>query len=424
MPDRPKRPAVPRRTDPAGGEALSVAELTRLVKTLLEDRVGLVTVVGEVSGLKASPSGHVYFSLKDSVALVDCVVWRSAAMRIRDLPADGARATVRGKLTVYEPRGRYQLVVSSIVADSAKGELWQKFEMLKEKLAAQGLFDAERKALLPESPKTVGIVTSPTGAALRDILKILSRRAPNVRVVVSPTPVQGRDAAPGIAAAIARLDAWGGADVVIVGRGGGSLEDLWAFNEEEVALAIAGSRTPVVSAVGHETDFTIADFVADARAATPSEAAERIAPDRGHLRGRIAHGAAVLSRALAGAVRERREELRGAARSRAYRKPLEMFMPRWQRLDEAMDRMRYAMERKVEQGRARRALAETRLGGLSPLGVLERGYAVVFDSRGKAVFDAGVLSSGESISARVHRGRIEAEVRAVVAPPCLEELEP
>ena len=397
-----------------GEEALSVGELTRRIKALLEGTVGPVTVVGEVSGIKASPSGHVYFSLKDPLALLDCVVWRSTAVRIRDLPRDGAKVTVRGKLAVYEPRGRYQLVVTSFVSDAGKGDLWRKFEELKEKLAAEGLFSPERKKPLPESPKTVGIVTSPTGAALRDILKILSRRAPNLRVVVSPCLVQGREAGADIVRAIEAIDRWGGADVLIVGRGGGSLEDLWPFNEEAVARAIAGAGTPVVSAVGHETDFTIADFVADVRAATPSEAAERIAPDQAHLRGRIAHAAAVLSRALSGTLRERRQRLEGAAAHPAFRRPLDLFMPKWQRMDEAMSRLALAMDRKLVQARNRTDLAEARLRGLSPLKVLERGYAVVLDADGKAILDAKATAKGDRITAVLHKGRIGAVAEEII----------
>ena len=403
----PERPAAPSRAE---AEALTVSELTRSIKTLLEGRIGTVAVTGETAGMKPSPSGHVYFSLKDSSALVDCVIWRSSAQRIRQLPKDGTKVTLRGKLTVYEPRGRYQLVVTSIVTDSGKGDLWQRFEEMKQRLAEEGLFDTARKRPLPESPATIGIVTSPTGAALRDMLKILARRAPNVRVVVSPSLVQGEGAAREIARALETLDRWGGADVIVVGRGGGSLEDLWAFNEEAVARAIAVTTTPVVSAVGHETDFTIADFVADARAATPSEAAERIAPDQSHLIGRMRHAAVVLSRALSGAVRERREGLRGVARSRAYRRPGEMFDTRWQRLDDLMGRYAAAMGETVRRASGRRDVAEARLKGMSPLRVLERGYAVVLDGNGRAVVDAGTLREGDEVTALLHRGKVTARV--------------
>ncbi len=412
----PERPSAPASAPSRGGaDVLTVSELTRGIRTLLEGRIGAVAVKGETAGLKASPSGHVYFSLKDGAALVDCVLWRSAAQRLRHLPADGTNVTVRGKLTVYEPRGRYQLVVTSIAADSGKGDLWRRFEELKERLAAEGLFDPGRKRDLPGAPRTVGIVTSPSGAALRDMLKILARRAPNVRVVLSPSPVQGEGAAEEMARALERLDRWGGADVVIVGRGGGSLEDLWAFNEEPVARAIAAMRVPVVSAVGHETDFTIADFVADARAATPSEAAERIAPDQSQLRGRMAHAAVALSRALSGAVRERSEALRGILRRRAYRRPEELFAPRWQRLDELTGRFGTAASERLRRAANRMDVAEARLRGMSPLAVLERGYAVALDAEGRAIVDAEQVREGDRVTALLHRGSIRARVEEIRA---------
>ncbi|MDR0362081.1 MAG: exodeoxyribonuclease VII large subunit [Planctomycetota bacterium] len=393
-------------------DPLTVSEVTRRIKGLLETGIGAVTVEGEVSGIKTSPSGHVYFSLKDEYALLDAVVWKSAATRMGDLPADGEKVLAKGRLAVYEPRGRYQLVVTSFLKTGA-GDLWRRFEELKTKLAAEGLFDSERKVPLPESPKTVGIVTSAAGAALRDMLKILRRRAPNLRIVVAPASVQGKGAAAEIAAALAALDDWGGADVVVVGRGGGSLEDLWAFNEEAVARAIAAMRTPVVSAVGHETDFTIADFVADARAATPSEAAERIAPDQGRLRERIAHAAAMLTRALSGAVRDRRTRLEGVAARQAYRRPLDMYMTLWQRLDEAASRLDAAARRNLDQVGNRVEIAAARLQGLSPLDVLSRGYAVVLDRVGNPLVDAADAAIGDGITAILRRGGLTARVDGV-----------
>ncbi len=235
----------------------------------------------------------------------------------------------------------------------------------------------------------------------------------NVRIVVSPALVQGKGAAAEIARAIGILEAWGEADVLVVGRGGGSIEDLWAFNEEAVAYAIAAAKTPVVSAVGHETDFTIADFVADARAATPSEAAERIAPDQRQLRGRIAHAGLMLRRALAGLAREQRERLRGAARARLFRQPMEMLQMRWQRIDENAGRFAGAAEARLRRLENRRDVAAARLAGLSPLKALERGYAVVLDGQGKAVTDAATLRPGARMTARVHRGSIDAVVEQV-----------
>lgn len=404
----PTRPAA----SSGGDEPLSVTELTRRIKALLETSIAAVSVSGEISGLKESPSGHVYLSLKDENALVDAVIWRSSAMKMRDLPRDGEQVTARGKLTVYEPRGRYQLVITSFQA-AGKGDLWRKFEELKEKLAAEGLFDAERKVSLPAAPRVLGIVTSPTGAALQDMLKIIRRRAPGLRVVVAPCLVQGREAAGEIAAALDSLDRWGGADIIIVGRGGGSLEDLWPFNEEIVARAIARAKTPVVSAVGHETDFTIADFVADARAATPSEAAERVAPDQAWQRGRVAHAALVLSRALAGQTRELRQRLLGLARAAAFRRPRDMFMPKWQRLDETLSDLGSGMERKLTVADNRLRLLQARMDGLSPFAILARGYAIVTDAGGKPVVDAEKVALGSVVAARLHRGGLTAEVRSI-----------
>ncbi|MCC8190994.1 MAG: exodeoxyribonuclease VII large subunit [Planctomycetes bacterium] len=395
----------------AASEAVTVGELTRRIKSLLEGSVGTVAVTGELSGLKISPSGHVYFALKDASALLDCVLWRSAAVRLPDLPRDGTMVTVRGKISVYEPRGRYQLVATTITAGTDKGDLWRRFEATRDRLLAEGLFAPERKRSLPAQPRCIGIVTSPAGAALRDMLTIIGRRSPQCRVVVSPALVQGREAAADIVQAIRRLEQWGCADVIVVCRGGGSLEDLWPFNEEAVARAIAAAAIPIVSAVGHETDVTIADFAADARAATPSEAAERIVPDHSHLRGRMAHTAVVLSRALAGAARERREALRGVARNPMFRRPQDLFLTRWQRLDDAMERLSTGVAAGIDRAAGRMRLAEASLGGLSPLRVLERGYAVVQGPDGRAVLDAGDLAPGDAVTAILHRGRIEAEVR-------------
>lgn len=394
---------------PAGEDFFTVTEITRRIKSLLEGTIPNISVEGEISGLKASPSGHIYFCLKDNNALIDAVVWRSAAMKLKDIPKDGEKVVARGKISVYEPRGRYQLVVTSFQT-SGKGDLWRKFEELKEKLAAEGLFDQERKVPIPESPKTIGIVTSPTGAALQDILKIVRRRAPGMKIVVSPALVQGKGSAADIASAVQKLDLWGGADVIIVGRGGGSLEDLWSFNEETVARAIASAKTPIVSAVGHETDFTIADFVADARAATPSEAAEKIAPDQNYLRGRVAHAATVLARALSGHIREQRERMSSMSRMRAYNKPLDMFMPLWQRLDDTLSDYRTIMERKLEQADNRVRLASTRLEAMSPFSVLARGYAVALDSKGKPITDSTSVHPGDKVTVEVHRGKISAAV--------------
>src|SRR5438105_3889829 len=268
----------------------TVTELTRTIRSLLEARVGNVWVQGEVSNYKKHPSGHQYFTLKDSRAAISCVIFRSAMISLRQPLADGAQVQVYGNLTVFEARGQYQLSVE-VVQPRGLGLLQVKFEALKRKLEAEGLFDSARKKPLPKFPKRIGIVTSPTGAAIRDILNVLRRRARQIEILINPVRVQGTGAATEIATAVNEFsspsDIWPVLDVVIVARGGGSIEDLWEFNEEIVARAIASSVVPIVSAVGHEIDFTIADFVADLRAPTPSAAAELIVPDVIELERRI-----------------------------------------------------------------------------------------------------------------------------------------
>src|SRR5437763_11213779 len=271
-------------------KVFTVAELTRTIRSLLEARVGNVWVQGEISNYKKHPSGHQYFTLKDSRAAISCVIFRRAMISLRQPLADGAQVQVYGNLTVFEARGQYQLSVE-VVQTRGLGVLQAKFEALKRKLEVKGLFDPARKKPLPKFPKRVGIVTSPTGAAIRDILNVLQRRARQIEILINPVRVQGTGAAAEIATAINEFskpsDIWPALDVVIVARGGGSIEDLWEFNEEIVARAIASSMVPTVSAVGHEIDFTIADFVADLRAPTPSAAAELIVPDVAELERRI-----------------------------------------------------------------------------------------------------------------------------------------
>ncbi|OGV74134.1 MAG: exodeoxyribonuclease VII large subunit, partial [Lentisphaerae bacterium RIFOXYA12_FULL_60_10] len=254
-------------------KALTVTELTRRIRAALEQGIGPVVVEGEVSNVRRPSSGHCYFTLKDETAQIAAVLFRGVLETLRIVPKDGLQVRVRGELTVYEKNGNYQILVRHL-EETGRGSLQARFEQLKSRLQQEGLFDAARKRPLPVLPRHIGIVTSPTGAAIRDILQVLSRRFPNLHVLVAPVRVQGDGAAEAIAAAIDRLNQRADLDVLIIGRGGGSLEDLWAFNEEVVARAVFRSRLPVISAVGHEIDFTISDFVADVRAPTPSAAAE------------------------------------------------------------------------------------------------------------------------------------------------------
>jgi exodeoxyribonuclease VII large subunit len=338
--------------EPKGPRAFSVSEVTKAVRGVIESAFDEVWIEGEVSNFRQQASGHQYFTLKDAGAQLSCVLFaRGGAWRKTVAPQDGMLVQARGKLTVYEARGQYQLNVSLVQAAGA-GLLQAKFEALKRKLAAEGLFDAERKRELPQFPRAVGIVTSPTGAALRDMLNVLTRRAPWLRVIVSPARVQGEGAAVEIARALDdlnRLAARGIApvDVIVLARGGGSIEDLWEFNGEALARAIAGSVLPVVSAVGHEIDFTIADFVADLRAPTPSAAAELIVPDTAELLRMLDERAAFLQRRVSAAIEHSRTHLAGLLRSALFREPARRTEQVAQRLDIADQSLRRAAESRI-----------------------------------------------------------------------------
>ncbi len=392
---------------------LSVAAITRRIRTLLEGSFPRVAVEGEIGQVTRARSGHLYLTLKDETAVLDVVCWRSTASRLAVSPTEGMRVVARGEVTVYEPRGRYQLVATSL-RPAGEGALRARFEALVARLRGEGLFDPEQKKPLPALPGTVGIVTSPTGAAVRDIIRILRRRFPPVRIVLSPTVVQGSGAAEAVAAAMARLDRWGGAAVMIVGRGGGSLEDLWAFNEEAVARAIFAARTPVVSAVGHEVDVTVADLVADLRAATPSEAAEAVVPDRSAIASGLAGLGRRLAHALRGRVREGRSRLRALARTAVLRRPETLLRTREQRLDEVSAALAGGWRETLRSKRTRLDLAATRLAGLSPTAVLARGYSITLDAEtGALVRDAADAAAGMALETRLARGRLRSTVSEI-----------
>ena len=435
----------------------TVADLTREVRDLLEDRFSDLWVEGEVSNLRAPASGHRYFTLKDAEAQLRCVVFKYQEGGLRCEPEDGLKVLVRGQLTVYEPRGDYQLVVG-YMEPLGLGLLQRAFEQLKVRLADEGLFDAARKRPLPYLPQTIGVVTSPTGAALRDITTVIQRRFANVHLLVAPVRVQGEGAAQEIASALAALNRRGGLDVLIVSRGGGSLEDLWAFNEEVVARAIAASKVPVISAVGHEIDHTIADFVADVRAPTPSAAAELVVQMKSDLERRLN----LLARRLVASAKTERavraQMLAALCRRRPLASPYGVVAPAGQRLDELRSRLgrgvrlqlaecenvaralgrelallapHYALEERrhlaVEAHRLLRTrisdclqrfshrltVASGRLDALSPLNVLERGYAIArrLPDR-RLVTDAAQLREGDGLLVTLRHGEVEAEVQA------------
>jgi exodeoxyribonuclease VII large subunit len=397
--------------DPETGrpKALTVSELTRQVKARLEPAFPDLWVEGEISNFKRYGSGHCYFTLKDEASQVSSVLWRGSAEMLRFEPTDGLKVLAHGRVSVYEPRGQYQLVVDRL-EPSGVGALAAAFEALKAKLAAEGLFDEERKRPLPKYPQRIALVTSPSGAAIRDLIKVILGRWPLIELIVAPVRVQGDGAAAEIAAAIKTLNALRCADVMIVGRGGGSMEDLWAFNEEIVARAIVASEIPVISAVGHEVDFTIADFVADVRAATPSHAGEMVVAE---LQGVIDHLNRLqeaLPDALLNRVLMARERLKTLAGSWAMRYPEERLEVFRQRLDDLQARLSPLGLRAIEDRGERIESLAARLEGLSPLKVLARGYSVTSGEDGRIVRAAKDVKIGEVVLTRLAKGRLRSKV--------------
>ncbi|HTL70116.1 MAG TPA: exodeoxyribonuclease VII large subunit [Candidatus Eisenbacteria bacterium] len=388
----------------------SVSEITRNIRFLLEQSFSGVWVEGEIGDFKRHSSGHHYFSLKDEGAQISCVMFRREGATLSFEPQEGLSVLAFGRVSVYPVRGQYQLYVERMEPKGV-GALELRFRQLKEKLEREGLFDAARKRPLPFLPGTIGVVTSIDGAALRDILNVLGRRCPAARVVIYPVAVQGSAAALEIAGAIRDLNREEAADVLIVGRGGGSPEDLWAFNEEVVARAIFESEIPVVSAVGHEVDFTIADFVADLRAATPSAAAELVVPEAEELRLRVLKLKGAALQALVSKIRLLRQELAPLAESRALKDPLAVFEIRAQRLDELKRNLSTLWTGWKALNRERLASAIGKLEALGPLATLARGFSVTLrEPEGTVVADASALKAGELIRTKLKRGSVVSRV--------------
>ncbi|HVW36191.1 MAG TPA: exodeoxyribonuclease VII large subunit [Pirellulales bacterium] len=393
---------------------LSVFELTTQIKDLLEGKFQDVWVSGEISNFSRPQSGHCYLTLKDDRAQIRAVLWRTAASRLRFELEDGLEVVCQGSLDVYAPRGSYQLVIRQIEPKGI-GALELALRKLKEKLAAEGLFDAARKRPLPRFPRRIAFVTSPTGAAIRDFLEVLRRRWRGADVLVVPVRVQGEGAAQEIAAAIAAVNRYTvPVDCMVVGRGGGSLEDLWAFNEEVVVRAIHASRIPVVSAVGHEIDVTLADLVADVRALTPSEAAELVVPAADE----IASALRSHQQRLLGALRRRailgRARLDQLVAHRMFRKPFELVHDGARRLDELSVRSNRSVRQRLLAARRQLDAAANHLESLSPLGVLGRGYSLTQRlSDGRLIRDAAELEIGDEIVTRFARGQAVSRVERV-----------
>jgi len=390
----------------------TVGDLTHYIQDLLEGDPELqdVRLRGEISNLTRAASGHLYFTLKDAEAAIGCVMWRSAAGRLAWQPEHGAAAVARGRISVYLPRGNYQLVVDDL-QPAGLGDLHARFEALRDRLKAEGLLDAERKQPLPQFPRLLGVVTSPQAAALRDVLNVLRRRYPLASVLLAPTLVQGDQAPPQIVAALQALDARDDVDLVLLVRGGGSLEELWAFNDERVARAIAACRHPVVSGVGHETDFTIADFVADLRAPTPSAAAELAVPDQAELRQYIGAWAEQLEGSIERRLFQMRQALEQQQRALQRLSPRAQIESYRQQVDDLSRRVVQALAHGQALRRSGLAGLGARLAALSPQATLARGYAIVRQTgTGAVVRSVGQVRAGDDLAVRVQDGEFEAVV--------------
>jgi exodeoxyribonuclease VII large subunit len=393
--------------DPRSPPVLTVTELNRRARALLEGEFDVLWVCGELSNVKLASSGHWYFGLKDPGAAIDCAMFRGRAQFLDFKPENGQQVEVRARVTLYEPRGNYQLVVEEI-RKAGLGALFEAFEKLKARLEAEGLFDPGKKRPLPAFPRAIGLVTSPAAAALRDVLTTLARRAPMIPVILYPAPVQGDGAGAKIAAAIATANARAECGVLVVCRGGGSLEDLWAFNEEAVARAIAASAIPVVSGVGHETDFTIADFVADLRAPTPTAAAAAASPEREALLEEVAALRRRLSRDLQRIVETRAQRLDAAARRLLT--PAERLARHRETLALLARRLRNASAGRIALMRSRLDARRAALSHLDPTRVLARGYSIVRDADGAIRRTSAGLVAGAPLSLTFSEGGAEVSV--------------
>jgi exodeoxyribonuclease VII large subunit len=404
-------------SEPEQQRVLSVSELTGEIKGLLEGQFPSVWVSGEVSNFSRPQSGHCYLTLKDDFAQIRAVLWRAAASRLKFDLHDGLEVICRGNLDVYAPRGSYQLVIQQMEPKGV-GALELALRKLRARLSAEGLFAAERKRPLPRFPRRIAFVTSPTGAAIRDFLEVLRRRWHGAHVLVVPVRVQGEGAAAEIAAGIELVNRMlEPVDVLVVGRGGGSLEDLWSFNEEVVVRAIHASRIPVVSAVGHEIDVTLSDLVADVRALTPSEAAERVVPDRDEVLAFLQGQQRRLRAGLLARLAAAESRLTALAGCRVFRRPLEPVQRLAQRIDELAARANRAVARRQEVARALLATKAGQLESLSPLGVLARGYSLTMrHDDGRLVRSPRDVAPGDRVRTRLATGELVSRIETIDEP--------
>lgn len=391
----------------------SVTEITREIRTLLEENLPAVWVEGEISNYLLHSSGHRYFTLKDENAQIKCTLWRSRGDRLQFEPADGMNVIARGSITVYERNGQYQMDVVELIP-AGLGKLEFAFQKLKEKLFNEGLFDEEHKKPMPGFPERIGVITSPTGAAIRDIVRIIRHRFPGAKMVLNPVRVQGEGAAEQIAEAIREFNEYKQIDVMIVGRGGGSLEDLWAFNEEVLARAIFDSEIPVISAVGHEIDFTISDFVADLRAPTPSAAAQMVVPEASVLLEQMETNLGKLASSLGSLTEQSKQRLAAVQESYGFRRPFDIITQRSQKVDELARGLADALKNHFEIKSNAVSLLKEKLRALSPSSVLKRGYSIARKLPDlKTIKDTGILKKEDRVQVRVYKGTFESRVELI-----------
>jgi exodeoxyribonuclease VII large subunit len=387
---------------------VSVSELVRRAREALERRFPLLWVGGELSGLRPAASGHLYFALKDAQAQVECVMFRGRAAALDWAPRDGMRVEARALVTLYEPRGRFQLNVEAM-RPAGLGALYEKFLRMKQRLEREGLFEPALKRPIPAHPRAIGVVTSLAAAALRDVLTTLARRNPAIPVIVYPVPVQGEGAAARIARTLATASERAECDVLLLVRGGGSIEDLWPFNEEVLARAIRASRIPVVAGVGHETDTTIADFAADRRAPTPTAAAELASPSRAELEARLLALAARIGRETRRRIEYAMQAVDALARRLVH--PAERLRASRQLAGQLAARLAFAARSRLERSRYALERLQAALSGLDPSAVLARGYSITRDGSGRVITDSARVAAGETLATTLSRGWIESEVK-------------
>ncbi len=393
-------------------KVFTVGQINRYIKNLMENDIILSSLLvrGEISNFKAHSSGHLYFSLKDPTGAISCIMFRADAAALPFLPENGMQVVVYGHVSLYERTGQYQLY-AEMMEPVGIGALQAAFEQLKEKLAAEGLFDADFKREIPKNPSCIAVITSPTGAAVRDILKIIKRRDPSVKIVVAPALVQGEAAAADIVRALRLVNSWGKADVIILGRGGGSMEDLWCFNEEAVARAIFASEIPVISAVGHETDFTIADFTADLRAATPSAAAELATTPLEEKRDDLRRLRMRLDRNIEAVTADCERRLEYMKNRPVLARPWETFRRHGMHLEEEMRLLTKEMDRRLEQAAKELLTAENRLTAASPLAVMKRGFVTARTAEGRLLTSVTQAEVGDSIRIELRDGSLWTEIK-------------